>query len=160
MLTPSPVAQAAAELGLGVIHAARLDDAVTEAIAALRPELGVIVAYGGLVREPLLSTPEAGWINLHFSLLPAWRGAAPVQRALIAGDPVLGASVFQLVPELDAGDVFATRAVELPGTSTAGRRWRPWPSTARLSPRTWSRRSRTGLPTRCRRRASRRSPPS
>ncbi|WP_315636852.1 MULTISPECIES: methionyl-tRNA formyltransferase [Microbacterium] len=120
VLTPSPVAQAAAELGLPVIHAARLDEAVTEEIAALRPELGVIVAYGGLVREPLLSTPEAGWINLHFSLLPAWRGAAPVQRALIAGDPVLGASVFQLVPELDAGDVFATRAVELPGTSTAG----------------------------------------
>ncbi|WP_144881092.1 methionyl-tRNA formyltransferase [Microbacterium paraoxydans] len=120
VLTPSPVAQAAAELGLSVIHAARLDDAVTEEIAALRPELGVIVAYGGLVREPLLSTPDAGWINLHFSLLPAWRGAAPVQRALIAGDAVLGASVFQLVAELDAGDVFAMRAVELPATATAG----------------------------------------
>ncbi|WP_136036748.1 methionyl-tRNA formyltransferase, partial [Microbacterium sp. K35] len=111
VLTPSPVAQAAAERGLPVIRAARLDDAVTAEIAALEPELGVIVAYGGLVREPLLSTPDAGWINLHFSLLPAWRGAAPVQRALIAGDEVLGASVFQLVPELDAGDVFARRTV-------------------------------------------------
>jgi methionyl-tRNA formyltransferase len=67
----------------------------------------------GLVREPLLSVPRHGWINLHFSLLPRWRGAAPVQRAVIAGDKVTGASVFQLVPELDAGDVFAeaTRAV-------------------------------------------------
>lgn len=120
VLTPSPVAQTAVELGLPVIHAARLDEAVTTEISALRPELGVIVAYGGLVREPLLSMPDAGWINLHFSLLPAWRGAAPVQRALIAGDAVLGASVFQLVPELDAGDVFAMRAVELPATATAG----------------------------------------
>ncbi|MFD6818086.1 methionyl-tRNA formyltransferase [Microbacterium sp. NPDC059771] len=120
VLTPSPVAQAAAERGLPVIRAARLDDAVTAEIAALEPELGVIVAYGGLVREPLLSTPDAGWINLHFSLLPAWRGAAPVQRALIAGDEVLGASVFQLVPELDAGDVFARRTVAVPSSATAG----------------------------------------
>ncbi|MFT2526195.1 formyltransferase family protein, partial [Escherichia coli] len=73
---------------------------------ALEAELGVIVAYGGLVREPLLSAPAHGWINLHFSLLPRWRGAAPVQRALIAGDRETGASVFQLVAALDAGDVF------------------------------------------------------
>lgn len=119
ILTPSPVAQAAAELGIPVIRAARLDAEATGRIAALRPELGVIVAYGGLVREPLLSTPEHGWINLHFSLLPQWRGAAPVQRALIAGDAVLGASVFQLVPALDAGDVFAARSVEVPAEATA-----------------------------------------
>jgi methionyl-tRNA formyltransferase len=72
------------------------------------------------VREPLLSAPDAGWINLHFSVLPAWRGAAPVQRALMAGESRLGASVFQLVPELDAGDVFATRTIDLPPTATAG----------------------------------------
>ncbi|WP_435744856.1 methionyl-tRNA formyltransferase [Microbacterium sp. PMB16] len=119
VLTPSPVAQAAAELGLPVIKAARLDADATAEIVALQPELGVIVAYGGLVREPLLSAPDAGWINLHFSLLPAWRGAAPVQRALIAGDEVLGASVFQLVAELDAGDVFASRPVDVPAGATA-----------------------------------------
>ena len=79
----------------------------------------MIVAYGGLVREPLLSTPAKGWINLHFSLLPQWRGAAPVQRALIAGDAQLGASVFQLVPALDAGDVFATRVVDVAAGATA-----------------------------------------
>ncbi|PCE13769.1 methionyl-tRNA formyltransferase [Microbacterium sp. SZ1] len=119
VLTPSPVAETAMELGLPVIKAARLDDEVTRRIAALGPELGVIVAYGGLVREPLLSTPDRGWINLHFSLLPRWRGAAPVQRALIAGDERLGASVFQLVPELDAGDVFAMREADIPGDATA-----------------------------------------
>ncbi|WEK59822.1 MAG: methionyl-tRNA formyltransferase [Candidatus Microbacterium colombiense] len=119
VLTPSPVSQAATELGIPVITAARLDEDATQRIAALRPELGVIVAYGGLVREPLLSTPDAGWINLHFSLLPEWRGAAPVQRALIAGDEELGASVFQLVAELDAGDVFASRVVPVPAGATA-----------------------------------------
>lgn len=119
VLTPSPVAQAAADLGLPIIKAARLDEEATARITALRPELGVIVAYGGLVREPLLSAPEHGWINLHFSLLPQWRGAAPVQRALIAGDAELGASVFQLVAALDAGDVFAMRTVPMPADATA-----------------------------------------
>ncbi|MDQ1084288.1 MULTISPECIES: methionyl-tRNA formyltransferase [Microbacterium] len=119
VLTPSPVAQAADELGIPVIKADRLDSDVTARIAALEPELGVIVAYGGLVREPLLSTPSHGWINLHFSLLPRWRGAAPVQRALIAGDAVTGASVFQLVAALDAGDVFADERYDVPVGATS-----------------------------------------
>lgn len=120
VLTPSPVASAADELGLPVIRADRLDAEVTERIAALEPDLGVIVAYGGLVREPLLSAPRHGWINLHFSLLPRWRGAAPVQHALIAGDARTGASVFQLVPELDAGDVFGEISLDIPAAATAG----------------------------------------
>ncbi|MEJ1087529.1 methionyl-tRNA formyltransferase [Microbacterium sp. Mu-80] len=119
VLTPSPVAAAADELGLPVIKAARLDAEVTERISALHADLGVIVAYGGIVREPLLSAPVHGWINLHFSLLPRWRGAAPVQRALIAGDAEIGVSVFQLVPQLDAGDVFAMRPVPVPSDATA-----------------------------------------
>lgn len=119
VLTPSPVAVAAEELGIPVFKAARLDTEVTGRVAALRADLGVIVAYGGLVRDPLLTTPTHGWINLHFSLLPAWRGAAPVQRALMNGDAVLGASVFQLVAALDAGDIFATREVPVPDTAPA-----------------------------------------
>ncbi|RZU65038.1 methionyl-tRNA formyltransferase [Microterricola gilva] len=119
ILTPSPVAQAAAELGLPIIKANWLDEAVTDEIAALGVDLGVIVAYGGLVREPLLSTPRLGWINLHFSLLPRWRGAAPVQRALIAGDAVTGADVFQLVPALDAGAVFGRIEQQITEESTA-----------------------------------------
>lgn len=120
VLTPSPVARTATELGLEVIKTDRLDAGATARIAELEPDLGVIVAYGGLVREPLLSTPAHGWINLHFSLLPRWRGAAPVQRAIMAGDEVTGASVFQLVPALDAGDVFAERRYPIPEDATAG----------------------------------------
>lgn len=119
VLTASPVAAAAEQLGLPVIKAARLDSGVTEQVRTLGAALGVIVAYGGIVREPLLSTPEKGWINLHFSLLPSWRGAAPVQRALIAGDAELGVAVFQLVAALDAGDVFAMRPVAVPDDATA-----------------------------------------
>ena len=119
-LTPSPVATVAEELGIDTIRTDRLDAQAADRIADLEPDLGVIVAYGGLVREPLLSTPRHGWINLHFSLLPRWRGAAPVQHALIAGDDVTGASVFQLAAELDAGDVFAEVAHRPGPDATAG----------------------------------------
>ncbi|MEN2737524.1 methionyl-tRNA formyltransferase [Microbacterium sp. X-17] len=120
VLTPSPVADAAAALDLPVIKANRLDDGVTDQVARLEADLGVIVAYGGLVREPLLSTPRLGWVNLHFSLLPRWRGAAPVQRAVMAGDAETGAAVFQLVAGLDAGDVFAELRRPIPADATAG----------------------------------------
>ncbi|MBL3687214.1 methionyl-tRNA formyltransferase [Leucobacter zeae] len=118
VLTPSPVARAAEELGVPVLKANRLGDEATEWVRGLGAELGVIVAYGGLVREPLLSLPDHGWINLHFSELPRWRGAAPVQRALQAGEQRLGVTVFRLVEALDAGDVLARDAFEFaPGTS-------------------------------------------
>ncbi|WP_285116534.1 methionyl-tRNA formyltransferase [Leifsonia sp. fls2-241-R2A-40a] len=120
VLTPSPVAEAAERLGLAVIKANRLGDDVTERIRDLRPDLGAVVAYGGLVREPLLSLPRLGWVNLHFSLLPRWRGAAPVQHALIAGDAETGAAVFHLVPELDAGDVYAELRHPIGVDDTAG----------------------------------------
>lgn len=120
VLTPTPVAVAADELDIPTIKARRLTDDVTRAIADTGADLGVIVAYGALLREPLLSTPRLGWINLHFSLLPRWRGAAPVQRALMAGDAETGAAVFQLVPELDAGDVFGQITKPLHGDETAG----------------------------------------
>lgn len=119
-LTPTPVAQAADELGLRIIKANRLSGPATDAVTALAPDLGVIVAYGGLVREPLLSVPRLRWINLHFSLLPRWRGAAPVQRAIIAGDDLTGASVFQLVPELDAGDIYGQLTQPIGAVETAG----------------------------------------
>jgi methionyl-tRNA formyltransferase len=120
VLTPTPVAVAAGDLGLRVIKSNRLSGAPTDAVAELAPDLGVIVAYGGLVRDPLLSTPQLGWVNLHFSLLPRWRGAAPVQRAIIAGDELTGASVFALVPELDAGAVFGQLTQPIGALETAG----------------------------------------
>lgn len=118
ILTPSPVAGAAEELGLRVLKTNRLGEDATNWVAERAPELGVIVAYGGLVREPLLSLPEHGWVNLHFSELPRWRGAAPVQRALQAGEQRLGVTVFRLVEALDAGDVLTRDSFEFaPGTS-------------------------------------------
>lgn len=120
VLTPSPVAERAAAAEIPMLKTARLDEGATEVLSTDEADLGVIVAFGGLVREPLLSTPRLGWINLHFSLLPSWRGAAPVQRSLMAGDAVTGASVFQLVAALDAGDVFAEQSYTVPPEATAG----------------------------------------
>ena len=120
VLTQSPVAQAAHQLSLHVIKANRLTEDVTEQIALFSPDLGVVVAYGGLVREPLLSAPSRGWINLHFSLLPRWRGASPVQQALIAGDTSTGASVFQLTKALDEGEVFSEIRHQISPDVTAG----------------------------------------
>lgn len=120
VLTPSPVAAAAVELGLPVLKAARLDQEASEQILATGADLGVIVAYGGLVREPLLNSLGRGWVNLHFSLLPAWRGAAPVQRALIAADDTLGWAVFHLVAGLDEGDVYEQQPYQPEPEATAG----------------------------------------
>jgi methionyl-tRNA formyltransferase len=119
-LTPSIVEARATELGLRVLHAARLDEEATAVLTADQADLGVIVAYGGLLREPLLSAPRLGWINLHFSLLPRWRGAAPVQRAILAGDTVTGVGVFQLETGLDTGPLYATREVPIGPLETAG----------------------------------------
>lgn len=120
VLTPSPVAAAAAELGLPTVRAERLRGEVLMELETIAPDLGVVVAYGALLGPRSLAVPRLGWINLHFSLLPRWRGAAPVQWSLIAGDPEVGASVFQLVPELDAGDVYAEARTPTPPTATAG----------------------------------------
>jgi len=120
VLTPTPVAVVAAELGLPVIEAARVDDDVTARIAALGVDLGVIVAYGALLRRPALDAPRLGWVNLHFSALPALRGAAPVQRAVMAGDTRTAATVFQLVEALDAGPVYASDPFDIDPEATAG----------------------------------------
>ncbi|KRE72623.1 methionyl-tRNA formyltransferase [Arthrobacter sp. Soil762] len=120
VLTPSPVAARAAELGIDIIHATRVDEAVTAKIAAAKPDVAAIVAYGGLIPRPALDVPPHGWINLHFSLLPAWRGAAPVQRAVMAGDDVTGAVTFLLEEGLDTGPVFGTLTEGVGPEDTAG----------------------------------------
>ncbi len=120
VLTPSPVAARAAELGIEVIHAARIDAETTARISAVSPDVAAIVAYGGLVPAAALCIPPHGWINLHFSLLPAWRGAAPVQRAVMAGDDVTGAVTFHLEEGLDTGPVFGTLTETVGPEDTAG----------------------------------------
>ena len=118
---PSPVAALAREAGLDTRTPATLKDEGTRAwVRALSAEVAIIVAYGRLVPPSLLKVPEHGWLNLHFSLLPAWRGAAPVQHALIAGDAVTGACVFRLEEGLDTGPVYARLTETIRPTDTAG----------------------------------------
>ncbi len=120
VLTPSPVAARAMELGIEVIRAAKVDAGTTARIAELAPDVAAIVAYGGIVPKAALGVPTRGWVNLHFSLLPAWRGAAPVQRSIIAGDDVTGAATFQLEEGLDTGPVFGTLTETVRPGDTAG----------------------------------------
>lgn len=120
VLTPSPVAARAAELGIEIIHANRIDEPTQERLAALELDIAAIVAYGGLVPEKALTIPRLGWINLHFSLLPAWRGAAPVQHSIMAGDDITGAVTFQLEKGLDTGPVFGTLTEIIDAADTSG----------------------------------------
>jgi methionyl-tRNA formyltransferase len=120
-LRPSPVAVFARERGIEVLAPATPSD--PDFIARLReiqPACCPIVAYGALLRREALDIPALGWVNLHFSVLPAWRGAAPVQRAIMAGDEVTGATMFSLVEELDAGPVLGTITERIRDDDTAG----------------------------------------
>jgi methionyl-tRNA formyltransferase len=106
-LEPSPVAQRAAEAGVEVLKPARpRDPDFTDRLRQIAPDIVPITAYGALIPQSVLDIPAQGWVNLHFSLLPAWRGAAPVQHAILHGDDITGATTFRLVKELDAGPVF------------------------------------------------------
>lgn len=120
-LQRSEVARFADDNGLEVLTPERADDPdFLTRMRELAPDIGVIVAYGALLRRELLDIPEYGWINLHFSVLPAWRGAAPVQRAIMAGDEVTGATVFSLVEALDAGPVLGTLTERILEDDTSG----------------------------------------
>jgi methionyl-tRNA formyltransferase len=120
VLTPSPVAAAADELGLPVVKANRFTPELIDHLGTLELEAAAIVAYGGIVPPAGLSVPEHGWINLHFSVLPAWRGAAPVQHAVLAGDDVTGATTFLLEEGLDTGPVFGVMTETLEPSATSG----------------------------------------
>jgi methionyl-tRNA formyltransferase len=104
-LTPSAVADVAVELGIPVIKANRVDEEVRNLIKATGADLGIIVAYGALLDQSTLDSLDKGWINLHYSLLPNWRGAAPVQRAIMAGDRETGVTLFQLDKGMDTGPI-------------------------------------------------------
>lgn len=120
-LHPSPVAAVARAAGLDVRTPTTLREPEVQAwVRGLQADVAVVVAYGRLVPAALLDVPAHGWINLHFSLLPAWRGAAPVQRAIIAGDSVTGASVFRLEEGLDTGPVYAHITESIRPEDTAG----------------------------------------
>jgi methionyl-tRNA formyltransferase len=120
-LTPSPIAEVARQAGIEVLTPATPRDLdFLDRLRALRPDGCAVVAYGGLIPTDALAVPPQGWVNLHFSVLPAWRGAAPVQRAIMAGDDVTGATTFRLVEELDAGPVFGVMTATIRPDDTAG----------------------------------------
>ncbi|PPF47362.1 methionyl-tRNA formyltransferase [Pseudoclavibacter sp. AY1F1] len=120
VLTPSPVAARGEELGLRVIKSNRMSEEVTNELSNLDAELGVIVAYGALIDEATLAAPTRGWVNLHFSLLPELRGAAPAQRAVMRGDSETGMTIFQLTAGLDEGPIFAARTSPVGADETSG----------------------------------------
>ncbi|MEV5380410.1 methionyl-tRNA formyltransferase [Streptomyces nondiastaticus] len=120
-LVASPVAERAEEAGIEVLKPARPRD--PDFLARLReiaPDCCPVVAYGALLPKAALDIPAHGWVNLHFSLLPAWRGAAPVQHAILAGDEVTGASTFLIEEGLDSGPVFGVVTEEVRPTDTSG----------------------------------------
>jgi methionyl-tRNA formyltransferase len=119
--SPSPVAQLALEHDIAVLRPSRpnSDEFIAE-LRELAPDACAVVAYGALLSERLLVVPTYGWINLHFSLLPAWRGAAPVQAAIAAGDTVTGATTFQIELALDSGPVYGVVTETIRPADTAG----------------------------------------
>lgn len=120
-LVASPLGRAAEALGLPVLKPAHpRDPGFAEELAALEPDCCPVVAYGALLPGSVLGIPRHGWVNLHFSCLPAWRGAAPVQHALLAGDEVTGATTFRIVPALDAGPTFGVMTERVRPRDTAG----------------------------------------
>jgi methionyl-tRNA formyltransferase len=120
-LVASPIADRAAELGLETLKPVRpRDEEFVARLTEIAPDCCPVVAYGGLLPQRVLDIPVHGWVNLHFSLLPAWRGAAPVQHAILAGDQVTGATTFRIVQELDAGPTYASITEPIGDTDTAG----------------------------------------
>ncbi|UGT63228.1 methionyl-tRNA formyltransferase [Nocardia asteroides] len=117
----SPVALLADEHGIPVFTPGRPGEPeFVEQLTELAPDCCPVVAYGALLPERILGIPPHGWINLHFSLLPAWRGAAPVQAAVDAGDEITGASTFRIEAGLDTGPVFGVITEKIEVTDTAG----------------------------------------
>jgi methionyl-tRNA formyltransferase len=120
-LTASPVAEAAEALGVPVLKPEHpRDPDFQEQLRGLAPDACAVVAYGALLPQSALDIPTHGWVNLHFSLLPAWRGAAPVQRAIWAGDDVTGATTFRIVRDLDAGPTYGLMTETIRPDDTAG----------------------------------------
>lgn len=117
----SPIRVAADEVGVQVLTPPKPSDAAfLSTLAELEPDVCPVVAYGGLITPTGLAIPKLGWVNLHFSLLPAWRGAAPVQHAVLAGDDLTGATTFLLERGLDTGPVFGTVTERIGADDTAG----------------------------------------
>ena len=120
-LSPSPVRALAGRHGLAVQTPARLDAAAAAALPARRPRLLVVAAYGLILPRAVLEWPEVAAVNVHASLLPRWRGASPIQHAILSGDTETGVSIMQMTPGLDTGPVYAERRTPIAPAETAAR---------------------------------------
>ena len=118
--TESAVAGAAARHGIPIFKSNRVSEEVLSWISDLKPDLGVIVAYGSILRKPALDVPVMGWVNLHYSLLPKFPGAAPVQHAILSGEVKTGVSVFRLDDGIDTGPILSQAEVEVDQAITSG----------------------------------------
>jgi methionyl-tRNA formyltransferase len=117
----TPIAQRAADAGIEILRPTRLaDEEFLGRLRQIAPDCCPVTAYGAIIPQVALDVPARGWVNLHFSVLPAWRGAAPVQHAILHGDDVTGATTFQIVRELDAGPVYGVLTESVRPTDTAG----------------------------------------
>ena len=116
-LTPPPVKTPGLEAGLPVLQPEKVR---STDVAEFRPDVGVVAAYGQILSRKLLNVPRLGLLNLHPSLLPRWRGAAPIQRALLEGDSEIGVCVMRVAPELDAGAVLSRRSLAIGARDTSG----------------------------------------
>lgn len=120
-LQPTPIRAVAEAHGIPLLQPARIREAgFLDRIRAFAPDLGVVVAFGRILPDALIAIPRLGLINVHASLLPKYRGAAPIQRAVLAGEPQTGVAIMRIVTELDAGATFAMRAVPIPPEATSG----------------------------------------
>lgn len=119
ILTATPVAAAAMELGLQ-LYTPNSSSELLDVLEKTQPDLAITVAYGRLIRPSALAIPASGWWNIHFSLLPRWRGATPVQHSLLHGDTQTGVTLFQLDEGLDTGPILAQRVLSVDPTMTAG----------------------------------------
>ena len=120
-MSASPVARLARELGIETLTPQRpRDPEFLDRLRTLGVDCAPVVAYGGLIPADALALPRYGWVNLHFSLLPAWRGAAPVQHAVLAGDEITGACTFQLEEGLDTGPLFGSVTEAIGPNDTSG----------------------------------------
>lgn len=116
----SPVAALASRLGIELFKSNVVDDKAREWVSSLNPDIGVIVAYGSILKADDLAVPQKGWINLHYSLLPNYPGASPVQHSILEGETITGVTVFELDEGVDSGPILSQKICEIQSSDTAG----------------------------------------
>lgn len=119
IITPSPVKLWGQENNIEVLQPEKLDDEFKSRLQEINPDVSIVVAFGKIIPQDIINIPEKGTLNVHYSLLPKWRGASPVEAAILAGDEFTGVSIQKMVFKLDAGPLVSEEVFELQGSETA-----------------------------------------